>query len=135
MNKTLETIRGSWITRDRETAKANRSTLRNSIDQIPADLREKLLSVVEWGERIEQFSDVILDGSAKDSVRRVDEIMFLEAQIMVLIQAIRVTKDVDSIRALRVTARETIERAQERKASVETTRSPFKKVHLASQDA
>ena len=69
------------------------------------------------------------------SVRHVEEIMFLEAQIKVLIQAIRVTKDVDSIRALRVIARETIERMQERKAHVETTRFPFKKVHLASRDA
>jgi len=48
MNNTLESIRGSWIARDRETAEANRSTLRNSIDQVPANLREKLLSVVKW---------------------------------------------------------------------------------------
>ena len=81
MNNTLESIRGSWIARDRETAEANRSTLRNSIDQVPANLSEKLLSVVEWAEHTEQFSDVILDASAEDSVRHVDEIMFLEAQI------------------------------------------------------
>ena len=132
MNETLETIRGSWIMRDRETAEASRNILPKSIDQIPADLREKLLSVIEWAERIEQSSDVILDGSARDSVRHVEEIMFLEAKIKALI---RVTKDVDSIRALRVTARETIERTQERKAHVEATCSPFKKVHFASQDA
>jgi len=41
MNKTLETIRGSWITRDRETAEANRDILQKSIDQVPADLRDK----------------------------------------------------------------------------------------------
>jgi len=57
MNKTLETIRGSWITRDRETAEANRNILRNSIDWIPADLREKFLNVPDWAERTEQWSD------------------------------------------------------------------------------
>ena len=39
MNKTLETIRGSWITRDRETAETNRGVLHNSLDQIPASIR------------------------------------------------------------------------------------------------
>ena len=39
MNKTLETIRHSWLTRETETAEADRKILRNSIDQIPADPR------------------------------------------------------------------------------------------------
>src|SRR5216683_2221858 len=115
MNKTLETIRGSWITRDRETAEANRDILRNSIDRIPVDLREKFLNVLEWSERTEQWSDIIIDGACKDSDRRMNEIIFLEAQIKILIQAIRVTKDVESIRQLRATTRETIERMEERK--------------------
>ena len=115
MNKTLETIRGSWITRDRETAEANRTVLRDSIDQIPADLREKLVSIVEWADRIELWNDIIVDGSAKDSDRRLNEIIFLEAQIKILIQAIRLTKDVESIRQLRLTTRETIERMEQRK--------------------
>jgi len=115
MNKTLETIRGSWITRDRETAEANRAVLRDSIDQIPPDLREKLVSIVEWADRIELCNDIIVDGSAKDSDRRLNQIIFLEAQIKILIQAIRLTKDVESIRQLRLTTRETIERMEERK--------------------
>ena len=41
-----------------------------------------------------------------------NEIIFLEAQIKILIQTIRVTKDVDSIRALRTITRETIERME-----------------------
>ena len=115
MNKILETIRGSWITRDRETAEANRGILRNSIDQLPADLREKFLSIVEWADRIELWNDIIVDGSAKDSDRRLNEIIFLESQMKILIQAIRVTKDAESIRQLRATTGETIERMEERK--------------------
>jgi hypothetical protein len=63
MNKTLETIRGSWITRDCEAAETNRAILRDSINQIPTDLREKFLNVLDWAERTEQWSDIIIDGS------------------------------------------------------------------------
>jgi len=122
MNKTLETIRGSWITRDREAAETNRAILRDSINQVPADLREKFLSVLEWSERTEQWSDIIIDGACKDSDRRLNEIIFLEAQIKVLIQVIRVTKDVESIRQLRATTRDTIERMEERKHQEELKR-------------
>ncbi len=122
MNKVLETIRGSWITRDHEIAEANREYLRTVLDQIPADLREKFLNVLDWSERTEQWSDIIIDGACKDSDRRLNEIIFLEAQIKILIQAIRVTKDVDSIRTLRATTRETIERMEERKREEELKR-------------
>ena len=119
MSKTLETLRGSWITRDRETTEADRAVLRNSVNQIPPDLREKFLNVLDWSERTEQWSDIIIDGACKDSDRRLNEIIFWEAQIKILIQAIRVTKDVDSIRALRTVTRETIERMEERKLQEE----------------
>jgi len=122
MNKTLETIRGSWITRDREVAEANRNSLRESIDRIPTDLREKFLNVLDWSERTEKWSDIIIDGSCKDSDRRLNEIIFLEAQIKILIQAIRLTKDVESIRALRAVTKETIERMEERKGEEELKR-------------
>jgi hypothetical protein len=122
MNKTLETIRGSWITRDRETAEANRIILHNSIDRIPADLRDEFLSVLDWAERTEAWSDIIIDGACQDSDRRMNEIMFLEAQIKVLIQAIRVTKDIESIQTLRAVARETIERMRDRKYQEEQER-------------
>jgi hypothetical protein len=122
MNKTLETIRGSWITRDYEIAEANREYLRTVTDQIPGDLREKFLNVLDWSERTEKWSDIIIDGSCKDSDRRMNEIIFLEAQIKILIQAIRVTKDVDSIRTLRAITRETIERMEERKREEELKR-------------
>jgi hypothetical protein len=122
MNKALETIRGFWITRDREAAETNRAILRDSIDQIPSELREKFFSIVDWADRIEASSDVILDGAVKDCDRQTSEIIFLEAQIKGLIEAIRLTKDVDSIQALRVITRETIGRIQERKHQEELKR-------------
>ena len=97
MNKTLETIRGSWITRDREAAETNRVILHNSIDHIPVDLREKFLSVLAWAENAVSWNDIIIDGACRDSDRHLNEIMFLEGQIKTLIEAIRQTKDVDSI--------------------------------------
>ena len=115
MNKTLETIRGSWITRDRETAEANRVVLHNSLDQIPANLRETFLSVLEWADSIETSSDVLLDVSIKYEEQKINEIIFLDAQIKTLIEAIRQTKDIDSIRQLRTVARDTIERMRDRK--------------------
>jgi hypothetical protein len=81
----------------------------------PAEVRDKFRSVLAWADNIEEWNDVIIDGSCKESDRRIQEIMFLEEQIKILIQAIRVTKDVDSIRALRATTRETIERMEVRK--------------------
>src|SRR6266852_9020987 len=105
MNKTLETIRGSWITRDHEIAEANREYLRTVTDQIPAELRENFLNVLDWSERTEKWSDIIIDGACKDLDRRMNGIIFLESQIKILIQAIRITKDVDSIRTLRVVTR------------------------------
>jgi hypothetical protein len=122
MNKTLETIRGSWITREHEIAEANREYLRTVIEQIPTELREKFLNVLDWSERTEKWSDIIIDGACKDSDQRLNELMFLEAQLKILIQAIRVTKDVDSIRALRAVTRETIERIEERKREEELKR-------------
>jgi len=123
MNKILETIRGSWITRDHEIAEANREYLRTVTDQIPADLQEKFLNVLDWAERTEKWSDIIIDGSCKDSDRRLNEIIFLEGQLKILIQAIRVTKDVESIRTMRAVARETIERIEKRKRQEELKRS------------
>jgi len=62
-----------------------------------------------------QARAIMLDGACKDSDRRLNEIIFLEAQIEILIQAIRLTKDAESIRQLRLTTRETIERMEQRK--------------------
>jgi hypothetical protein len=92
---------------------------RTVIDRTPADVREKFLSVLEWAENTKSWNDAMIDRACKDSDRRINEVMFFEAQIKVLIQAIRVTKDVDSIRQFRATTRETIERIRERKCQGE----------------
>jgi hypothetical protein len=128
MNKFLESIRGSWVARDREAAEANRTILQNAIDRIPADLREKFLSVIAWAEHTQEWSDIIIDGTAKEGVRHTEEVMFLEEQIKMLIQQIRVTKDLDSIRGLRTVARETIERMRERSRQEE-----LKRLHMENR--
>jgi hypothetical protein len=122
MNKTLESIRGSWITRDRETAETNRTILRDSIDQIPADLREKVLNVLDWAERTEQFSALVLDEASDDAYRHLNEIRFLQTQIKILIQAIRETKDVNSIQQLQTITKETIQGIKEHKREEELKR-------------
>jgi uncharacterized protein YktA (UPF0223 family) len=119
---TFDAQAATWISTDREAAATNRAVLRDSINQIPADLREKVLTVVDWAERAEQFSDLVLDEACNESYRRLNEIVFLKKQIKILTQAIRETKDVDSIRALRTITRETIERIKERKREEELKR-------------
>lgn len=101
---------------------ADRTILRDSIDQIPLGLRTKLLAVLEETEETQQSFSVFMEFSAKDAERHVQEVMFLEGQIKTLLQTIRATKDADSITALRVTAKETIERIQERKRQEELKR-------------
>jgi hypothetical protein len=122
MNKTLETIRGSWITQEREAVETNRAILRHSIDQMPVDLREKVLNVLDWAERTEQFSDLVLDEGCNESYWHLNEIVFLKKQIKILIQAIRETKDMDSIRQLQTITKETIQGIKEHKREDELKR-------------
>jgi hypothetical protein len=122
MNKTLETIRGSWITRDREAAEANRNILRKSIDQIPAELSERFVSIVEWAHRMEVSSDMLLDVSVKYEEAQINEILFLEAQIKKLLQGIQQIKDIDSIKTLRQIARDTIDLIGDHKLKQEQAR-------------
>lgn len=122
MNKTLETIRGSWAARDREAAEANRNILRDSIDQIPADLRDSFVSVVEWAESIEVSSDMLMDVSVKFEEAQLNEILFLEAQLKKLLQAIQQIKDIDSIKAVRVAARDAIDQIGDHKLKQEQKR-------------
>jgi hypothetical protein len=56
------------------------------------------------------------------SEQHINEVVFLEGQIKVLIDAIRLTRTVDSIPQLRTVARETIERMRDRKCQEEQQR-------------
>jgi hypothetical protein len=122
MNKTLESIRGSWLTRDSEVAKASSNCLRQAVDKIPVELRDSVDTVIDWAERNEEWNDLIIECAAKNSAAKFEEIQFIETQIKGLIDAIRATKDVESIKALRTVARETIERMSERKHREELKR-------------
>jgi hypothetical protein len=110
MNKSLESIRGSWITRDRENAEQNRNFVRSMAEQIPTEVREKILSIVERAEQTEKFCDLVIDVTGRDTDNHIQEIMFLESHIMVLISEIRSAHDL----ALREIASETIQRMQDR---------------------
>jgi len=132
MHKTFETIRGSWITRDRETAEANRNILRNSIDQIPAQLSERFVSVIEWADCIEMSSDMLLDVSVKFEEAQLNEILFLEGQIKKLLQGVQQIKDIDSIKTLRQIARDTIDQISDHKLKQEQKRMA---AELASREA
>jgi|ERR1700730_9206133 len=79
MNSTLETIRDSWLTRDREVAEENRHYLRQNIDEISAEFRDKFLSVLKWAENTEQLDDIV-DHSIKQSATDSEEVQFIERQ-------------------------------------------------------
>ena len=63
--------------------------------------------------------DLLVDATAKDSERRIHEIMFLETEIKTLIEAIRAAKDKKSLLAV---ADGTVERMQQRKHEEERKR-------------
>lgn len=122
MNKTLEAVRGSWTTRDREAAEANRNILRDSLSQIPVDLRDSFVSVVKWAESIEVSSDMLLDVSIKFEESQLKEILFMEGEVTKLLQGIQQIKDIDSIKVLRQIARDTIDRISDHKLKKEQKR-------------
>ena len=122
MNSTLETIRGSWPTKDREIAEANRRFLRSCIEEIPFELREQFLSALEWAETTERWDEIIIENTVKQSAYDFEEMQVIEQEIKTLIEAIRSTRDVDSIKALRATTREVVERMNERRHQQETKR-------------
>jgi hypothetical protein len=121
MNKTLESIRGSWLTRDREIAESSRNYLRQA-DNIPLELRDRVDIVLEWAERTQKWNDIIIDVAVKHSAEKFEEVQFIETQINALIDPIRATKDVESIKQLRAVTRETLERMYERKHQHELKR-------------
>ena len=119
MNKFFEPLRGSWITREREKAEDNRNYIRGAAENIPTEVREGMLLIVEQAESTEQFCDMVIQVTGKDASRQTQKIMFLESQIKGLIQAIRSGKDAESLRAV---ARETVVRLRERAYQEESER-------------
>ena len=120
MNKFFEPLRGSWITREREKAEDNRKYIR-SAEKISAEIRERMLLIVDRAEATEEFCDFVVGITGKDASQQTQKIMFLEGQVKVLILAIRSAKDLEP---LRVVAREIVERLQERAYREEQERLP-----------
>jgi hypothetical protein len=122
MNEFFEPLRGTWIAHDREVVEDQRNYIRKFSDQIPAEIRDKLLAIVEYTDLSEQCCDQWNDACIKASIQQTHENMFLEEQIKGLLKTIRATKDADSIRRLLEEARDVIERIKEFKCKQEQER-------------
>lgn len=66
----------------------DRQYIRNDADQIPAELREKVLVAIQYAEETEKWNRIIVDGWAKESEKHIAEIAFLKAEIKGLVAAI-----------------------------------------------
>jgi hypothetical protein len=117
MNSTLETVRGSWLTRDRETAEASREYLHQIQDQIPPEICKHLECVVAWADKTEAWDDIILDTSIKQSVKQLQDQVFLEDRLRDLIRAVRSTWDSEALRGLHADANKIFEQIQQRQAA------------------
>ena len=62
--------------------------IRANADRIPADIRDKVLAVIEHAEENEKWNRVLVNGWAKESEKHIAEIVFLKAEIKGLISAI-----------------------------------------------
>jgi len=67
MNKIFEPLRGSWITRYRENAEDNRNYIRSVAEKIPAEVRERMLLIVDRAESTEKFCDLVIEVTGKDA--------------------------------------------------------------------
>jgi hypothetical protein len=120
MNSLLETVRGSWLARDRETAEASRKYLRQVQDEIPADIWRHLECVVAWADKTEAWDDIILDVSIKQSVKQLQDQVFLEDRLRDLVRAVRSTWDSEALRLLHADTNKIVEQIQQRKFKEET---------------
>jgi len=67
MNKFFEPLRGSWITREREKAEDNRNYIRGAAENIPTEVRERMLLIVDRAESTEKFCDLVIEVTGKDA--------------------------------------------------------------------
>jgi hypothetical protein len=116
----LETVRGSWFARDRETAEASRKYLHQVQDEIPADIWKHFECVVTWADKTEAWDDIILDVCIKQSVKQLQDQVFLEDQLSALVRAVRSTWDSGALRLLHADTNKIVEQIQQRKFKEET---------------
>ena len=58
----------------------NRQYVRANAHRIPADLRDKVLAVIEHADEAEKWNRVLVDGWAKESEKHIAGIVFLKAE-------------------------------------------------------
>jgi len=112
----------SWVQYFHDQAVDSREYVKAVSDQIPAEIRDALLSIVKWAEEMERSCDMWCDINHKQCYEETRLNMFLEEQIKELFAAIRATKHADSIRALREAARDTGNRIRAWKYDAEQKR-------------
>jgi hypothetical protein len=122
MNEVFEPLRGTWIAHDIEVAEGQRNYIRKISDQIPDEIRDTMLAIVNYAETTEQCCDQWNDACIKAAVQQTHENMFLEEQLKGLLKVIGAAKDADSIRRLLQEARDVIERIREFKYKQEQER-------------
>jgi hypothetical protein len=112
----------SWVQYFHDQAVDSREYVNSVADQIPAEMRDALLSIVKWAEAMERSCDLWCSIVYKQTEKEIETNMFLEEQIKELFAAIRATKHADSIRALREAARDSGNRIRAWKFEAEQKR-------------
>ena len=83
----------------------SREYVKKVSDQIPVEIRDRLLSIVTWAEATERSCDLFCDIVFKQTEKEIETNMFLEEQIKELFAVIRATKHGDGIPTLREAAK------------------------------
>jgi hypothetical protein len=112
----------SWVQAFHDQAVDSREYVKRVADQIPVEIRDRLLSIVRWAEETEEACDSFCDTFFKHDSAEIRLNMFLEEQIKELFAAIRATKHADSIPALREAARDSGNRIRAWKYEAEQKR-------------
>jgi hypothetical protein len=120
MNSILENVRGSWVTRDRESAEVSRKYLHQVQGQIPPDIQKHLECIVAWADKTEAWNDIILSATIDQSVKQLEDHLFLEERLKDLVNAIRSTWDSEGLRSLHTDMNKIVDQIQKRKLQEET---------------
>jgi hypothetical protein len=112
----------SWVQAFRDQAIDSREYVKKIAVQIPAEIRDQLLSIVRWAEETEQACESLCEIFFKHESEEIRTNMFLEEQMKALFAAIRATKHADSIPALREAARDSCNRIRAWKYEAEQKR-------------
>ena len=76
MNEFFEPLRGTWIAHNREVAEDQRNYIRKFSDQIPTEIRDRLLAIVEYTDLSEQCCDQWNEPASKRRYNRLTKTCF-----------------------------------------------------------